>query len=132
MVQGFDGEYTPGQSVALLGLEANSELNGRAGSVVRRLEGPYELHGKSLYVVRLLDGANVVVERTKMAPHCATQEIHAVGVKVLIDGVKSRAALNGTEATIVEHEPQKGRYIVELANGDEVSLKEQVLFKMAS
>ena len=44
----------------------------------------------------------------------------------------SRAALNGTEATIVEHEPQKGRYIVELANGDEVSLKEQVLFKMAS
>ena len=55
------------------------------------------------------------------------------GVKVLIDGIKSRPEVNGQVGTIVEYLPERERYSVRLAPdathpaGEELALKMAVL-----
>jgi len=125
--EAYAGEYEPGRLVALRGLAAHSDHNGRSAMVVRRLDANTALH-----VVRFTDNSQHVVHRRNMAPYrLAAKQDLAVGALVVIDGVKSRAELNGTQATVREPEPDKGRYIVQLVlGGDEVSLKAEVLYRL--
>eukprot|EP00053_Salpingoeca_punica_P011950 m.106655 g.106655 ORF g.106655 m.106655 type:complete len:183 (-) comp15818_c7_seq1:372-920(-) len=54
------------------------------------------------------------------------------GATVTVDGLSSRPELNGQEATITGFDGGRGRYVVELLNGESLSLKPENLHQKVS
>ena len=117
-----DKSYPPGQEVEVRGLKAKPELNGTRGTVESfdKVRGRYAVKLQATGETLALQGANLA---GVYAPGVVC------GAYLRVDGLKGETSRpwNGALGQVLEHDAEKGRYLVDLGCGSRLRLKRENL-----